>query len=340
MVGDPSGPGRGRIVVLAAGVAACGSGTPPGATPCPPGSATGTVTVAQVLASTAELVACPTNPVDPTDDCYGGTAWSVGPNLFLTAGHVVHSGGLGPRSASVSRPYIQVTQGKPVFSGSRILPNAKVVAYDVSNSDIALIQTTDLSLPALPSPPRTWSPGSPVRTCAIRTPSTTTSQHRLPISSPAQQVRSDRARSARTADRQRFSHSRLRRAHQEPSRVAPALLSLSLARWRERCSPATAMASRAERVPKCSQRQHSGRHSISLHPAGHAAGASPLRSLVLCSRSRQAICLPDLGNSTMRPVRGRRLASPSGQLAATASSLARPTAGGVGRRAMSAMPHR
>jgi hypothetical protein len=153
MVGDRRGPGGGRIVVLAAlaaVVAACGSGTPPGETPCPPGAATGTVTVAQVLASMAEAVECPTNPVYPTDSCYAGTAWSVGPNLFLTAGHGVHSGALGPPSKSPSRPYIQVTQGNPVFSGGRIVTNAKIVAYDVTNSDIALIQTTDLSLPALP----------------------------------------------------------------------------------------------------------------------------------------------------------------------------------------------
>ena len=153
MVGDRRGVGGGRIVVLAAlaaVVAACGSGTPPGATPCPPGATTGTVTVAQVLASMAEAVACPTNPVYPTDACYAGTAWSVGPNLFLTSGHGVHSGALGPQSKSASRPYIQVTQGNPVFSGGQIVPNAKIVAYDVTNSDIALIQTTDLSLPALP----------------------------------------------------------------------------------------------------------------------------------------------------------------------------------------------
>lgn len=151
MVGERRAPGLVRIVLLgalAAGVAACGSGPPPGSA-CPPGSTSGTVTVAQVQASEAEIVACPTSP-DSNDECYGGTAWSVGDGLFATAAHVIENGAFGPTSTTRVRTYLQVTQGFPSAVDGRALTNASVVTMNIDSSDVALVQTTDLFLPPLP----------------------------------------------------------------------------------------------------------------------------------------------------------------------------------------------
>jgi photosystem II stability/assembly factor-like uncharacterized protein len=144
---------RGVVItawVSAAVVAACGSGSVLGPTPCPPGTAAGTVTVAQALASEAEIVACPVTPIDPSDSCFGGTAWSVGDHLFATAAHIIKDGGLGPMSTTVLRTYVEVTQGAPSFVDGRVLPNAQVATLNVASSDLALISTPSLNLPPLP----------------------------------------------------------------------------------------------------------------------------------------------------------------------------------------------
>lgn len=100
---------------------------PPPGSGCPSGSTSGTVTVAQVLASEAEIVACPRTP-GTSDECYGGTSL-VGGRRSVRYRRPRHRGWrLGSDQYDRVRWYLQVTQGFPSYANGRDLTNALVVS--------------------------------------------------------------------------------------------------------------------------------------------------------------------------------------------------------------------